>query len=652
VAPLSRSRTPIHRLDAALLWLRLPLLAGVALLGPLAGDALFAARPYHQEGLLAGVLAGTAVYGILGMLVLSQRPGDRALGVLSALLDSALAALFLWAYRGATPPLLVLGTLAVLVASLRFGWQGTVLGVTLLVLTGLPALALLEAPPTGVWVNWALSLALLAGLGALGAALHGRGGAATWGERLDEAQRLRAARERARAIYKMANALSATVDHRHVLEATQDISTLALRDELGSEVRLISMVLLFQGEDNLLRVITARGLTRADETVTVPGRQGLLGLALKSAEPVFAGDGNRDPELRYFAAFQEARSVLAIPLRAGFDVYGVIVFGADRVNAFSDDHVELMTAIGTQSALALQNTVLYQKLLSEKERIVEVEESARKKLSRDLHDGPTQSVAAIAMRVNFTRHLVQRQPQQAVEELWRIEELARRTTKEIRHMLFTLRPLALETRGLLAALEQLAEKMRDTYDTTVLIEGKAEVEQFLDQNAQGVLFYIVEEAVNNARKHARSTQVWVRLMTQKDLVIVEIEDNGVGFDVEAVGAGYEQRGSLGMINMRERAELIEGTLHVESAPGQGTRVRVLAPLRSTGLSSAGDGQAAPLLHLQSQRAAPPPTATPPAASAPRRPLKPLPIQTQANSSSRPAPQAPPPPAGDQEAGQR
>lgn len=628
-----------------LFWLRWLLLSGVALLGPLAGDALPAAPPYRTEGVLAGLLAGAAANMLLGLLVLSQRVGDRPLGVLSALLDSALAAIFLWAYGGATPPLLVFGTLTVLAASARFGWWGTVLGVMLLALTGLPALALLDLLPTALVVNWALSLALLGVLGALGVALRGRG-VSSWGERLDEAQRLRTARERARAIYEMANVLSATLDHRRVLEAAQDIGTLALHDELGPDVRLISAVLLFQGEDNLLRVITARGLTRADEAVAVPGRQGVLGLALKSSGPVFAGEGNYDPELRYFVAFQDAKSVLAIPLRAGFDVYGVMIFGADQASAFSDDHVELMTAIGTQSTLALQNAVLYQNLLSEKERIVEVEEDARKKLSRDLHDGPTQTVAAIAMRVNYIRRLVQQQPQQALEELWRVEDLARRTTKEIRHMLFTLRPLVLESRGLLAALEQLAEKMRDTYDTTVLVESAPDVERLLDPNAQGVLFYIVEEAVNNARKHAKSSAIWVRLFTQNSLVIVEIEDDGVGFDVEAVGAGYEQRGSLGMINMRERAELIEGTLHIDSAPGQGARIRVLIPLRQAA-GPAAEEEPAPPLHLQSQRAAPRPapspqtapteTAPPAPARAPTGPLKPLPPQRTPTGPLRPLP---------------
>ncbi len=152
---------------------------------------------------------------------------------------------------------------------------------------------------------------------------------------------------------------------------------------------------------------------------------------------------------------------------------------------------------------------------------------------------------------------------------------------------------------------------------------------------------------------------------------MEIEDNGVGFDVEAVGAGYEQRGSLGMINMRERAELIEGTLRIDSAPGQGTRIRVLIPLRPAAGPSAEEGEAAPPLHLQSQRAtsrppasapaAPPASAEsapPPAAKTPTGPLKPLPTQRTPTGPLRPLPArsrakgTPPPPSDEPDAGHK
>ncbi len=449
----------------------------------------------------------------------------------------------------------------------------------------------------------------------------GRNGMASSPERilLEEAQRLRVTRERARAIYEMAMTLSSTLDHRRVLEEAQNIGTLSLREDLGPEVRLVSAVLLFQGDDNKLRVITSRGLTPSDKTVALSGRRGVLGLAMKRAEPIFGGAAVHDPELRYFAGFHRAQSVLAIPLSAGFDVYGVMIFGCDEPNAFSDDHVELMTAIGTQSALSLQNAVLYQTLLNEKEKIVEVEEDARKKLARDLHDGPTQSVAAIAMRVNYIRRLLERQPEQAREELWKVEELARRTTKEIRHMLFTLRPLVLETQGLIAALHQLAEKMRDTHDTHVEVQGQPEVEEALDTNAQGVLFYIIEEAVNNARKHAQSDTIWVRLYQRNEFVVTEIEDDGVGFDVQAVDEGYDQRGSLGMINMRERAELIEGQLRIQSAPGKGTKITVLVRVQRSGVVGAQEHSATPL-QLQSQRTRP--TVTPSQVAPTRSPTQP------------------------------
>ena len=125
----------------------------------------------------------------------------------------------------------------------------------------------------------------------------------------------------------------------------------------------------------------------------------------------------------------------------------------------------------------------------------------------------------------------------------------------------------------------MAEKMKDTYNQTVIIEADADTVTQLEVSKQGVIFYIAEEAVNNARKHAQAAHVWVRLKwAGDDLVLLEIEDDGVGFDAAAVGEGYDNRGSLGMVNMRERAELVNGFLDIETKEGHGTHITLLIPL--------------------------------------------------------------------------
>ena len=146
-------------------------------------------------------------------------------------------------------------------------------------------------------------------------------------------------------------------------------------------------------------------------------------------------------------------------------------------------------------------------------------------------------------------------------------------------MLFTLRPLVLESQGLLAALLAMAEKMRETYDQNVVIEVDPKIIPELEAGKQTIIFYIAEEAVNNARKHAQAAHIWVRLKNiGSEIALLEIQDDGVGFNLGAVDATYDHRGSLGMVNMRERTELVNGVLKIESAEGKGTSIRVLIPL--------------------------------------------------------------------------
>ena len=163
-------------------------------------------------------------------------------------------------------------------------------------------------------------------------------------------------------------------------------------------------------------------------------------------------------------------------------------------------------------------------------------------------------------------------------ELRKVEDLARMTTREVRHMLFTLRPLLLESQGLETALQQLAVKTRELSGVDVTLEAFPQIAEGLAPGTQSLVFYIAEEAVNNARKHAEGEHIWVRLHREGEDLVLAVDDDGVGFNVGAVDAGYEQRGSLGMVSMRERTELVGGSLRIDSVEGEGTHVRLTVPL--------------------------------------------------------------------------
>ena len=398
---------------------------------------------------------------------------------------------------------------------------------------------------------------------------------------VEERQR-RMESERLRAIYELTSTLTATLNYRRVLDSALDLAYMALNpnpdpEEPDPEERLVSAVFLFR--ENQLRIGSARRFTNADLRVNLQGEEGILKRLLDGGDAILSTDIGYDPELGRIIALRSCSSAYCFPLRSGFNVYGAMLFAHPDPGYFTKERCGLLDIIGRQAVIAVQNARLYQDLVEEKERMIEVQEEARKKLARDLHDGPTQSVAAMAMRINLARRIMSKDVNEATKELVKIEDLAHRTTKEIRHMLFTLRPLILESQGLNAALQAMAEKMRETFSQNVIINIDDDCLNDMEMGKQGVIFYIIEEAANNARKHANAPHIWVRLRPfEKEVALLEVEDDGLGFDVEAVNKSYDKRGSLGMINLRERTELVNGLLNIDSAPGKGTRVQVYIPL--------------------------------------------------------------------------
>ena len=376
----------------------------------------------------------------------------------------------------------------------------------------------------------------------------------------------------------LSQTLTATLNYQRVLDLALDVALRALSPHGGAAIPLVCAVLLFD-ERGILRVGSARRFTPADMRLGLKAKRGALARTVEERLAMNVRSPSRDPELRQIIALHATRSARLYPLTTGLDVYGVLLYAHPAAEFFTPERVELLDFLGKQATTAIQNARLYHELEREKQRLAEVEEEARKKLARDLHDGPTQTIAAIAMRASLVHRLMEKNPQAAAAEAAKIEDLARHTTKEIRHLLFTLRPLVLETDGLGAALQAMGDKVAQLYNQKVIVEADPQAVGSLDSTQQTTVFAIAEEAINNARKHAHAAHIWVRLkLARPDVALLEIEDDGAGFDLGAVSTDYEYRGSLGMINMRERAELIEGQVEIHTTKGKGTTVRLWIPL--------------------------------------------------------------------------
>ena len=391
------------------------------------------------------------------------------------------------------------------------------------------------------------------------------------------AQRLE--RDRMRVLFSMIETFSSTLQYQKVLETALETGVAALGANSNETNQMVGAVMLF--DDGKLEIKANRHIHSRDLKIRFPAEQGVLSETLKNGEYCLLNEPAKDPELCQMTSMDEQKVGLCLPLIRGMNAYGIMFFAHQRPDFFTQDRIEVLQMISNQAVIAIQNARLYQDLAIEKERIIQSQEEAQKKLARELHDGPTQSVAAIAMRLSIARKILERSPEEALEELVRIEDLARRTSHEIRHMLFTLRPLVLETEGLVPALNTMADKLRDLYQQNVVIEADSLVVDRLDSSCQTVVFYLVEEAVNNARKHADAGEIRVRIKypaNENCIAMLEIIDNGLGFDVQSILGSYDRRGSLGMVNLRERTDLVNGLLKIDSIPGKGTRIRVLIPL--------------------------------------------------------------------------
>jgi two-component system, NarL family, sensor histidine kinase DegS len=206
-------------------------------------------------------------------------------------------------------------------------------------------------------------------------------------------------------------------------------------------------------------------------------------------------------------------------------------------------------------------------------KIIEAQEQERKKLSREIHDGPAQMLANVMMRSDLIERVQrERGPDEALVEIRSLKVMVRNALYEVRRIIYDLRPMALDDLGLVPTLRKYLQTTED-YNNGVNLNfvNLGQVKR-LPSDMEVALFRLVQEAVQNSLKHADPKQIQVKLSISKEMVTVVVKDDGKGFD-----SSIQKEGSFGLVGMRERVELLEGEMTIDSQPGAGTLVFIQIP---------------------------------------------------------------------------
>jgi signal transduction histidine kinase len=291
-----------------------------------------------------------------------------------------------------------------------------------------------------------------------------------------------------------------------------------------------------------------------------------------------------DTGLRSALEAEGVVQVVSIPLRVQDRLVGALQLGARQRQAFPREELQLMGAIGQQIAVAAENARLY----DQAEQTAALAE--RHRLSRELHDSVTQSLYSVTMYAEAAaRVLAAGDTVTTGQHLHELRDTAQEALREMRLLIFELRPLALDKIGLAAALRARLDsvEVRGGMKTELQVEGVAGPGQ-LAPAVEEELYHIAQEALNNVLKHAHARHVRVQLVFAASETRLSICDDGAGFTPSLAGT----RGGLGLPGLRERASKIGGQMAIESTLGQGTKVCVILPTRSTNGAPAPEGDRA------------------------------------------------------------
>lgn len=389
-------------------------------------------------------------------------------------------------------------------------------------------------------------------------------------------------------LLQVVQAVNSTLQLQQVLNLILDQAIDVMQAEAGS-------IMMLDESTGELQVRAARG-TRAPE---IYGRslnlgEGIAGWVALYGRPLLLIEGMVDTRFHTICKRDDVKDALCVPLQADDTAIGVLSVNNRRgPGPFSEADLQLLVALGNHVTLAIRNASLYEQTARQRRtterllsKLVWAQEEERKRVSLEIHDGPAQTLYAALFGLQTYQALLQSDPDNAGEELRGAVQSIKETLAEIRRLIFDLRPMSLDEIGLMTSLRQYAEKFTTRHKIRIDVKTRGE-ERRLPVSLETALYRIVQEALTNIWKHARATKASVTVTFEARRCGIQIADDGVGFELANVGA-TDQGEHLGIAGIRERAEMLGGTLRIASVPGAGTTVVVTVPTGESELPASGE----------------------------------------------------------------
>jgi signal transduction histidine kinase len=350
-------------------------------------------------------------------------------------------------------------------------------------------------------------------------------------------------------------------------------------------------ILLLDEQTQMLSYRVHRGLSaKYVEQVKMKLGEGIAGRVAQTGEPLVLEDISRDQRTAYpdLVSTEGLKGFVSVPLKAKDRVVGVMNIAAHTPGRFSVEDMYVLNSIGCQLGAAIEQARLYQRLEQGRERYQSLlqhslmaQEEERKRLARELHDETSQALTSLTLNLQAAIKKAEADgivSSDFIGQLQKIQSLAVHTQNEVVKLMKELRPTLLDELGLPAAISRYARDTLESLGTKVSTEFKG-VEGHLPSEVEVTLFRIAQGIIGNIMQHAQAKNASVRLECNARECVLEIKDDGKGFDVSKITRVDKGGRGAGLFTMKERARLVGGRCSVKSQPGKGTRVVVKVPLK-------------------------------------------------------------------------